>query len=1564
MSKLEWLKPGGVVGTVLSFVGALALTLHSVTEEVEVGNVSGVAYLDDGTLAVNAEVYIEKYVAGPDLSGMVTRRTVTDAQGRFRFGRVPAGYSSVRAYAPGYSATMSLVVSNESPELNLTLMWAGDELMMATNQPVFTPDERPKLVINGMTRRKDVAINVYTFTDEQIFEKRDVYQLTRDIVYNRRLSLDGEALQAVETITHKLTSRDIQGRYAETVELPALKEGVYIVSAESDRVVRHQWVNVSRLGLVTKASPGGVMGFVVDIETGEPKEGVAVSVVGEDGRVELGRTDADGVVRDMDASPESGNCVMVATDGESRAFSMYNRWSDSDDELAAMHMQTDRPIYRPGDEVQYKGFVRVPGPGGYRLPDYRSVEVAILDPDGTEIKSETLSLSASGGFDGSFKTVPEMTGSYQIGVVIDGQRFTEWVPILAYRKPEFKLTVTPLKRYYVVGERAEFKVKAEFFTGEPVVGAELSGWFQRSDIWEWSPFEDEEYEWWASEEGDYAYGGEYLDEVKSRTDENGEAVFSIATTAREEPDEYDWSQPNDLKYTLSVSGSDVSGRYFDGEGSVEVVRGDIDLSVAFGEYVVAPGSSVQVLVRGKMYGSGEPAAGAKVSVEFGRSVWSRDKASDRKQGTRSVTLDERGEAMFSLSPTDTGDFYVGAEVKDAAGRTIEARDYVWVYESGARFASPAPSMQVILDKKTYKVGESATAVVRTDKPGGYALVTIEARDVLWSRVVKLDGEATTVEVSVTDDVRPNARIQVCYIRDKAYASSGRSLVVDMGRDTLDVRVVSDVKEALPGDTVSYEVTTRDAEGRPVAADVCLSVVDEGVYSIREDRTDPLKSFYPNRWSAVGTYYSFPEVYLDGEDKSGAESEVRADFRDTALWAPSVETGEDGVATVLVKLPDNLTSWRTTATAVADDARAGKGTANVVARKPLMVRMSLPLFMVQDERQSVGVSVRNETDRDTDVEVRLGASGLDVVGAAVQKASVKARSAARLAWEVRADSPGEAKVTVLAASDRGDTDGLEQKFPVHTNGPTLESYAAGDTTTSAKFEMTVDGKALTGELEVRVTPSILASLVESLDSLVDYPYGCVEQTMSRFMPAVVVLQFLREAGLQRPDLEAKIAEVAAQSLARLGSMQHGDGGFGWWVHDQGDPEMTAYVIEGLYHAEKAGMEVNAHMRDRAIEWAKNYANQSMLTSFDRHRHARLAYALSLHGVPATLWSRLLPDLNDINRNEGALSYTVLALASPVGAATKNDKEYRQAAYEALLRLATETDISLSWSDNYWNEPTAVALQAVMTMESDGVRAGKAIRYLMQERRGRSWTSTRDTAQVVIGATKYMRGTKELRPDFTATVTVNGALAGVYRFGPGDLSKSGVATVPVSNLTMGRNEITVEVQGTGRAHYSSRLRQGLHDANPRPTDSGHGLKITREYYRMEARRLEDGTLRLVPSQRPVTSARQGEVLHCVLTVSSKSPREHVMVQDPALSNAHAIEFGVGYDWEWGYWWSDHTFLDDHTALFVWYLGAGSQTLEYTVRAEAVGTSIALPATVSLMYQPDVRATTGTSRLEVRP
>src|SRR5437588_13053757 len=96
----------------------------------------------------------------------------------------------------------------------------------------------------------------------------------------------------------------------------------------------------------------------------------------------------------------------------------------------------------------------------------------------------------------------------------------------------------------------------------------------------------------------------------------------------------------------------------------------------------------------------------------------------------------------------------------------------------------------------------------------------------------------------------------------------------------------------------------------------------------------------------------------------------------------------------------------------------------------------------------------------------------------------------------------------------------------------------------------------------VAPTIAPSLVGSLDKLIGFPYGCVEQTTSRFFPTVVFAHAADQLGLPKPKLAAQVPDIVRESYKRLGDMQHEDGAGGWWENDTSDTYMTDSVLKHI------------------------------------------------------------------------------------------------------------------------------------------------------------------------------------------------------------------------------------------------------------------------------------------------------------------------------------------------------------------------------------------------------------------
>lgn len=1562
-------KAGGLAALIVGGLATGSLMAYGVTEEVPLGSITGgVVMAENGKPLPKADVILTAQFS-TDETIRSTRYAVTDDKGGFRFSNIPAGKYVVAVYgrAHSYEQRDVLIPEGKVNELAVKAPSTGPSLDVLASNRVFLPGETPQIQANGIGQEPDIQLEILKAKESSFADVPSVRDLFTGIIYNKNTKSPEELARfdSYRSLKHPITRRDIEGVFVEDVSLPEMDEGVYLVRATSQKQTAYAWLTISRIALTAKQSGPDFLAYVVDLKSGQPISGAPVKLYSRGMTKEVGVTGADGILKFSHASTESSEALVIAAEsGASRAYaSVYSGRSRGS--TAVLWTQTDRPVYRPGDKVQFRGVVRIGDGNTYRVPASGEVQVTVFDPDETVIKEQKLTISATGSYSGEMEIDKiSLPGSYRLNVSYGEEETDTYIPILTYRKPEVKITVTPEEPVYTRGQRIRMKVKAETFTGEPLVGAEVNCTVFRRSEWRGSPFEDDAY---FDEEYESDYKGEYIDEeLTARTNELGEAIVSL-DTSRYKGEDLDYA---DTVYTIEASVADAGGRSFNSSGSVRVGRGLINLVGDFSGYLARPGEDATLELEATDSATGEPARNLKVTVTYFRDRRGGGSGEEIPAGRRDIQLDSEGRAVLTVRPETAGSFIARYTATDSKGNRITGEAYLWVTGGEKGDWGDAPDLQVILDKKNYAPADTARAVIRTKSPGGSALVTLEADRVLWSKVVPLTTGETVFEIDGLSKYVPNAWVTVCYVREKEFSQAERSLNVNLTQRELDVTITPDRTDLKPGETVTYLIDTKDADGKPVVADVALGVVDEGIYQLREDNANPLREFYPRRWSSVQTNYSFPSIYLDGDEKGPVNVEIRRKFEDTAYWNPSVLTGPDGQAVVTVKLPDNLTSWRATATAFTAQTAIGRGKSSVVARKELMARMSLPAFMTQSDQQQITGTVANTTESPLDIQVRLDASGVETAGERVQKISVPPRATRAVSWPVTAGRPGTAKFTMTAWTDGGPNDGLELRMPIEPKGLTERTFLAGSTPKSESLSLELKPGVQTGELVISLAPTLVGSLLEALPYLIDYPYGCVEQTLSRFVPAVQVQQYMNQAGYRDPAVTDKIPEITKMGLIRLRMMQNIEGGWGWWEYDSPDPSMTAKVLEGLWRAEQAGVAVNPNMIERAMTWSKESLskpdpNEKLTYVFEGRVRLAGAVLLREDHPGAVGYLQAASSRDDLS----AESLADLACAwhrysqRTTGPAKATALQWRDRVYRRLMTKGRETEAGLTWTDTYI-ESNARALEAVALIEPNSGKVEKILRSLMQRRRGFIWFSTQDTAAVITGAMTYVAQTKELGSDFEAVVTVNGKEVGRQRFaGPQALAAKKTIRLPYTALKTGANQIGLMMSGAGRLYYGAELTQNAYADTFAPRQGG-GVTIKREYVKMESQRLEDGTLRLLPARRPSESFASGDVFRCRLTITTSQPMQYVAIEDPIPSNCRIVDADTpspGY--EWGNWWSRSVFLDNRAAFFVTYLDKGTHVIEYAVRAEIAGKSVAMPATIYPMYEPQTQAATGANVVSVK-
>lgn len=1550
MQPKRWVKPGGIMSILLVLVVTIGLFSFGITSEVPVGSVAGVVTMEGGDTGLPGADVILYRISQDGYEGESNWRAETQDDGSFSIPSLPAGRYAASVFGKAHRLELESIQVNEGEkvEIDLVAKRQPDYLGLNLGSRIFRPDEEITLRADGSTKANDLNIVVYQVQESSFTANQDLSDFLYAVATNRS-RIDPKklaTLKVMRTADSKLVTKDIEGVFVHEEKLSGMGYGTYLVEASVGPQRDFAWLTVTDIALVTKTEPKKGEAFVVEIDSGEPLVGVEVDITRDRKQVRLGETNADGLIQFDPMAGGERLTLVSAKRGDARAHTWFYRPYVSGTQLTA-HFVTDRPVYRPGDLVQYKAVLRKGEPSAYTIPAGMTAEVKVSNPNGDVIAEATTTADEWGSLAGEFRmNESDLQGTYTIEVKSEGQTEYAYVPLASYRTPQFEIDVKPSKSEVVRGDNLIFVIECTSYTGEPIVGAKvLADLYSGYDYWG-SGF-DSDYEEYESD-----YGLEYDRQFELTTDENGRAEVSINTARVGGSKEY--ADFADTDFKLSASVSDEAGRFFSSEGRATAKRGEFDVRSDFDRYVANPGQPIQLEIE-----VSDTALNTEAQVIFGRDRYGEKGSTFIEESKHRVRV-SGGKGLVSLNPKNQGSYRAEVKLTDSRGNEVETESYVWI--AGGTEYQGSGGLAISLDQRDYEPGGTAQAVIRSDRANSAVWVTVEGEGLLSSEVVRLAGSEAVYEIPVTDQFSPNFTVSVTQVAGKEFYQTQRGARVGLKNRELVVSITPDRNEMRPGETVNMLVSTADQSGKPVQADVALRVVDEGIYQIRADREDPLATFYPRRWTEVSTNYSFPEIYLDGEDKGGEQVTIRKDFADTAFWSASVRTGTDGTVIVPVKVPDNLTTWRATGSAFSLDTRVGKGVSSVVSRKELMLRMSLPQFLTQDDEQEIAFTVTNATDSSMAVAYELTATGVELKGESRGTVQVPARSREVVTRTIRALGAGDGVIRMVG---RGGTfeDGLEQSVEIQPRVELRRIYQAGSIsgTTSMVAALEVDSKALSGGVTLSLAPNMFSAMEPILDELIDYPYGCVEQTMSRFVPAVLVREYWRTSNQPRPDMDAKIDEAISRGFSRLRELQNSDGGFGWFGYDEGDARMQALVLDGLYRIRAAGVSGTQPIIDRALPASELMLKETKLDgeTWRRESLAELADAYSLYATSEGVKRVLGMELKDLEA--GSLIHLAMAahrVAERGGADTEKYGGQAAELWKKARSMATITESGMSWGDA---RVDSIGVEAALVFNLPD--ADKIMRQLLKTRNTRGWGDTWRTSQALKAGVSYADAVGVKPAVGVVAVQVNGQGFQTLDWSSGS-SRGEELIIPIKDLRSGGNEVKITFAGEGQIEYALELEQGIYAQVSQPQATPPSFRLKREYLPMVTTRLEDGSLRRLTGKRPSEEFKSGDVFRVRLTITVDNPLEYVAIEDPIPSNCRIVEAeSPEYGYDWTNWWSNSTFGDSKAAFFIHRLAQGDHVIEYAVRAEATGVASALPTRAYPMYMRDVLATSAQNKAEVK-
>ena len=679
--------------------------------------------------------------------------------------------------------------------------------------------------------------------------------------------------------------------------------------------------------------------------------------------------------------------------------------------------------------------------------------------------------------------------------------------------------------------------------------------------------------------------------------------------------------------------------------------------------------------------------------------------------------------------------------------------------------------------------------------------------------------------------------------------------------------------------------------------------------------------------------------------------VRSDFRATALWKPDLVTDKRGRAVVEARMPDTLTRWKATARAASTTNQFGIAEGEARTRMPLLVRLQAPRFFVVGDETTISALVNNNSSKAMRVQVGLDAEGLRIQGGRDSKdrssgprrmVRVPASGEARVDWVVKTEGAGRVKLKTIARGAKY-ADAMEKTYTAYEHGID-KMIAKGGKLRGSQATIQLDlpkRRKDSTVMTVQVAPSIAVTMLDALPYLIDYPYGCTEQTMSRFLPAAITARTLRSLGVDpagvmhkafggieakhldkthakgKRDL-AELDKMIKAGLKRLYDFQHADGGWGWWKKGESDRFMTAYVLWGLSLAADADMAVERSRLDRAAGFLDQH-----LVEEERNpdRQAWMLHALATHHAQiqqrriSKFQAKAFDNLWQGRESLNAYSRALLTLAAVKYKKTREAKiladnladgaQRDEAPDKSVIKRGepsgkqAETMGTARWglTRGWWRwsegavETTAFVLRALVAVDPKHPLVEPAMNWLVKNRRGGQWSNTRDTAIAVLSLNDYLRASKELGEASAYEVIVNGKRIAKKRLSGAELiATPSTFAVDAKLIRDGANKIVIR-KTSGKALYFF-ARADFFSLEEPVKPAGNEIFVRRQYHRWASRpSLLKGTVfekKLLGDGDQLISGDRVEV---VVSVEAKNDYEYLVFEDLKPAGLEAVQLKSG-------------------------------------------------------------------------
>jgi alpha-2-macroglobulin len=868
---------------------------------------------------------------------------------------------------------------------------------------------------------------------------------------------------------------------------------------------------------------------------------------------------------------------------------------------------TDRPLYRPGQSIQFKGFVREDHSGTLKIPLRRALKWTIERAYASEVlASGEAQLDAEGGWNGTWTPPTDSPiGEFVLKAVIGGQSATPPArfQIQEFRNPPFSVIFENLAA--TKPAESVIGVQSQYFHGAPNAGS----------VVKWTAT-------WVSDSTGGEYGGgddwtrvdSYSEHAKHpdfTAETSGEAVLdgSGSVVLRCDPPFKDPGNRARCQVIWRVDVTGPDGQTITGGTTHNVPMAPVLLGIKRGE---SDGGKVQFFWNAEeAFATAPEAVNVQLFHVQTKSVKERlapnvyryrnfdqyELVEERQQVTEdslAFTPGRPGRYVALISPLPGAPGFPVSEEAYLAGD--EASEVPVQSDTSATVFSVKAGTRE--SGKPWLVGEKAVLNVLAPS-GGVAWVSVETDKLLHTFTTPLNGNTSRIEIPIKPEYEPNVFISVYLLRPGGSDQLAGEmygydqLAVQAPDRALEISVRTSRPEYEPREKVSGEVTVK-AAGRPLAgADLLIYAVDDSILTLGGwSLPSMLANFFPARNFAVVTSSAL-KAYVDkivpswltmkgyvagdaGAEQFGNVAFTRKEFKPLILWQPAVRTNAKGVAKFECEAPDNLTRFRIVAVGQTRSNQFGAGDATFAVSKKLLIEPALPRFLREGDQVELRAVARQKVSDSEKLTVRCTVGGsLELEGIVEQEISAARDTPAIVRFQARASSTGWANAKFEVKSAAKLMDAVEVPLPVTDPViPQKESVSGLITapTLSAREVMPPVWRQGRGTFDLAVSTTPWLSKLVGLPFLLEYPHGCLEQKSSRLLAYTLLgglLEYLPEVQARRASYE----HVIRETLREFETALLPDGRLPYWAGGtEANDFVTIQTAWCVNQAERAGFDV--------------------------------------------------------------------------------------------------------------------------------------------------------------------------------------------------------------------------------------------------------------------------------------------------------------------------------------------------------------------------------------------------------